>query len=203
VVAGIFALLWLVVVLGGALLLTWTERVFADAQEAVIGVVFVLAATGGILLLASNVHGGEHLRDLLVGQILWVQPSRLLWVAIVYAAILALWFGFARRMPRAGFYALFAVAVTLSVQLVGLYLVFATLIVPPLATRRLRRGRLAVAWTIGVAGYTIGLVASTMWDLPSGAVIVWMLAVLAVVADLALRARSATMPASRRGPIQR
>ena len=63
--------------LGGALLLTWTERVFADVQEAVIGVVFVLAATGSVLLLASNVHGGEHLRDLLVGQILWAQPSRL------------------------------------------------------------------------------------------------------------------------------
>ena len=63
--------------LGGALLLTWTERIWPDVQEAVIGVVFVLGATGGVLLLASNVHGGEHLRDLLVGQILWVQPSRL------------------------------------------------------------------------------------------------------------------------------
>src|SRR6059058_4662774 len=69
----------LVAALGGALLLTWTERVFADVQEAVIGVVFILAATGGVLLLASNVHGGEHLRDLLVGQILWVQPHWLAW----------------------------------------------------------------------------------------------------------------------------
>ena len=128
--------------LGGALLLTWTERVFADVQEAVIGVVFVLAATGSVLLLASNVHGGEHLRDLLVGQILWAQPTRLLWVAIVYAGILALWFGVGDRLGRAGFYALFAVAVTLSVQLVGLYLVFATLIVPPLATRRMTTHRL-------------------------------------------------------------
>src|SRR5215218_3340120 len=60
--------------LTGALLLTWTERRWPDVQEAVIGVVFVLAATGGLLLLASNVRGGEHLRDLLVGQILWVRP---------------------------------------------------------------------------------------------------------------------------------
>src|SRR6058998_3498594 len=71
--------------LGGALLLTWTERVWPDVQEAVIGVVFVLGATGGVLLLASNVHGSEHLRDLLVGQILWAQPMRLVWAAIVYA----------------------------------------------------------------------------------------------------------------------
>src|SRR5213083_428013 len=79
--------------LAGALLLTWTERIWPDVQEAVIGVVFVLGATGSVLLLASNAHGSEHLRDLLVGQILWAQPSRLIWAAIVYAIVLALWFG--------------------------------------------------------------------------------------------------------------
>jgi zinc/manganese transport system permease protein len=170
--------------LGGALLLTWTERVFADVQEAVIGVVFVLAATGGVLLLASNVHGGEHLRDLLVGQILWAQPTRLLWVAIVYAGILALWFGVGDRLGRAGFYALFAVAVTLSVQLVGLYLVFATLIVPPLATRRMTRNRLLAAWALGATGYAGGLLLSTTADLPSGPMIVWVLAALAIAVEL-------------------
>jgi len=76
-----------------------------------------------------------------------------------------------------GFYVLFALAVTVSVQLVGLYLVFATLIVPPLATRRMARGRLAAAWTIGVVGYAGGLLVSTATDLPSGAVIVWSLVV--------------------------
>ncbi len=170
--------------LGGALLLTWTERVFADVQEAVIGVVFILAATGSVLLLASNVHGGEHLRDLLVGQILWAQPTRLVWVAVVYAGILALWFGLGERIGRAGFYVLFAVAVTLSVQLVGLYLVFATLIVPPLATRRMRKHRLPAAWALGAAGYTGGLVLSTMADLPSGPMIVWVLAALAITVEL-------------------
>src|SRR5215467_4328515 len=134
----------LVAALGGALLQTWTERIWPEVQEAVIGVVFVLAATGSVLLLASNVHGSEHLRDLLVGQILWAQPSRLGWTALLYAAVLALWFGFSERMGRMGFYVLFALAVTASVQLVGLYLVFATLIVPPLATRAMRRARL---WT--------------------------------------------------------
>jgi len=166
--------------LAGALLLTWTERVWPDVQEAVIGVVFVLGATGSVLLLASNVHGSEHLRDLLVGQILWAQPSRLLWAALVYAAILFLWFGWKERLGRTGFYVLFALAVTVSVQLVGLYLVFATLIVPPLATRKMVRRRLAAAWSIGVAGYAAGLVASTALDLPSGPVIVWMLVILSL-----------------------
>ena len=145
--------------LAGALLLTWTERIWPDVQEAVIGVTFVLGATGSVLLLASNVHGSEHLRDLLVGQILWAQPTRLVWAAAVYAVILALWFGARERLGQVGFYALFAVAVTVSVQLVGLYLVFATLIVPPLATRRMTRRRLAAAWSLGLAGYAVGLVA--------------------------------------------
>jgi zinc/manganese transport system permease protein len=171
----------LVAALGGALLLTWTERNWPDVQEAVIGVVFVLAATGGVLLLASNVHGSEHLRDLLVGQILWVQPSRLLWAAAVYALVLFAWFGFREHLGRTGFYALFALAVTVSVQLVGLYLVFATLIVPPLATRRATRLRHAAAWTLGLAGYASGLLLSTAFDLPTGPVIVWMLVVLGLI----------------------
>jgi zinc/manganese transport system permease protein len=170
----------LLAALGGALLLTWTERVWPEVQEAVIGVVFVLAATGSVLLLASNVHGSEHLRDLLVGQILWVNARWLLWTAIVYAVILALWFGAAERIGRVGFYILFALAVTVSVQLVGVYLVFATLIVPPLATRRMIRGRLMASWGLGVAGYVAGLLLSTAADLPTGPTIVWTLVVLAL-----------------------
>jgi zinc/manganese transport system permease protein len=167
--------------LAAALLLTWTERIWPDVQEAVIGVTFVLAATGSVLLLASNVHGSEHLRDLLVGQILWVQPARLLWVAAAYGVILILWFAARGRLGQLGFYALFAVAVTLSVQLVGLYLVFATLIVSPLATRRMARRRLPAAWLLGVAGYATGLVLSTAFDLPTGPVIVWVLVALALL----------------------
>jgi zinc/manganese transport system permease protein len=167
--------------LAGALLLTWTERVWPEVQEAVIGVTFVLAATGSVLLLASNVHGSEHLRDLLVGQILWVQPARLLWVAAAYGLILILWFAARERLGQIGFYALFAVAVTLSVQLVGLYLVFATLIVPPLATRRMARRRLPAAWLLSITAYATGLMLSAALDLPTGPVIVWVLVALALV----------------------
>ena len=183
----------LIAALLGALLLTWTERWWPEVQEAVIGVVFVLAATGGILLLAGNAHGGEHLRDLLVGQILWVQPTQLMTVAVIYAGILAVWFGLRARLGRTGFYLLFACAVTLSVQLVGLYLVFATLIVPPLSTRQLGRHRLLVAWALAAAGYAVGLMVSTALDLPSGAVIVWSL----VAVGLAYYATSAQLKRAR------
>jgi len=166
--------------LGCALVLTWTERRWPEVQEAAIGTVFVLAASIAVLLLAKNPHGGEHLKDLLVGQILWVGTAQLAVAALATAGLLALWFGLGARLGRAGFYAVFACAVTISVQLVGLYLVFATLIVPPLATRQMERGRLAASWTIGAAGYVVGLVVSTVTDIPSGPVIVWALVAVAL-----------------------
>lgn len=167
----------------GALLLTWTERRWPEVQEAQIGVLFVLAATAGILLLAKNPHGGEHLRDLLAGQILWVGFGQLWVPAILTVLILALWFGWRERLQRLGFYLLFALAVTVSVQLVGVYLVFASLIVPALGVRQhAERHRLPLAYAIGIGGYALGLVLSSVFDLPSGALIVWCLAVLAVIA---------------------
>lgn len=158
--------------LAGALLLTWTERRWPEVQEAIIGVVFVLASSIAILLLAHNPHGGEHLKELLAGQILWVEPARLAVDALIYSGVLALWFGLGERLGRVGFYVLFACVVTVSVQLVGLYLVFATLVVPALATYYSRGRRHLKAYAVGVCGYTLGLAASALADLPSGAMIV-------------------------------
>jgi zinc/manganese transport system permease protein len=162
----------------GALLLTWTEKKLPEQQEALIGVMFILAACAGILLLAGNPHGGEHLKDLLVGQILWVGTTQLLWLAGVSAVLVAaLWSGWVKRLGRFGLYAAFAIAVTASVQLVGVYLVFSSLIIPALATRA-QRGprRLVLAYALGALGYALGLALSALFDLPSGAVIVWTLA---------------------------
>jgi zinc/manganese transport system permease protein len=166
--------------LAGALFLTWTERRWPEVQEAVIGTTFVLGASGALLLLAANPHGAEHLKDLLVGQILWVDWTRLSLVAAVYAVILVLWFGLRERIGRVGFYLVFAAAVTVSVQLVGLYLVFTTLIVPALATHQVRRARLAICYALSASGYALGLLVSAALDLPSGAVIVWVMALLAI-----------------------
>ncbi len=172
--------------LAGAALLSWTERKAPEQQEALIGVMFILAACGGILLLAGNPHGGEHLKDLLVGQILWVNATQLAWLAGVSALFLvAMHLGWVRRLGRFGFYAAFALAVTASVQLVGVYLVFSSLIIPALATRALRgRRRHVAAYGVGALGYGLGLALSALLDLPSGAVIVWALAACAVVFTL-------------------
>jgi zinc/manganese transport system permease protein len=164
-----------------ALLLTWTERRWPEVQEAIIGVVFVLASSAAVLLLAKNPHGGEHLKDLLVGQILWVSPAQLLPVALIYGVLLALWFRLGARLGRIGFYAIFACSVTVSVQLVGLYLVFVTLVVPALATWYSRRHRLGKGYLIGALGYALGLIASLAADLPSGPMIVCAIVALGLV----------------------
>jgi zinc/manganese transport system permease protein len=168
--------------LAGAMLLTETERRWPEVQEALIGVLFVLSSCISILLLAGHPQGGEHLKDLLVGQVLWVGTAQLAVMAAVTAVVLVGWFGFGKRLGRAGFYVLFALAVTASVQLVGVYLVFASLIVPGLATRGLAgRRRLAVGLALGAAGYAAGLMMSAAWDLPPGAVIVCAMTAVAVV----------------------
>lgn len=172
--------------LAGALLLTFTEKRWPQVQEALIGVLFVLAASAGILLLADDPHGGEALRELLGGQILWVRFDQLGPTAALSAVVLAFWFGARGRLGHFGFYALFALAVTASVQLVGVYLVFASLIVPALgALAWPARLRLSVAYAVGGVAYGLGLVLSLHFDWPAGATIVLLLAVLAAGAALA------------------
>lgn len=175
----------------GALVLSRLDAKYGHHQESLIGVSFILAATAGILLLANNPHGGEHLRELLVGQILWVEWSQLLYAAIVSTVVLVIWFALQHRIGTTGFYILFAFAVTVSVQLVGVYLVFASLIIPALATASMATPRaMVIAVIIGVLGYASGLVVSALIDLPSGAVIVWSIAISAIVVTIVFRQTS-------------
>jgi zinc/manganese transport system permease protein len=180
-----------VAALAGGALLTWTDRKWPEYQEPLIGTLFVLAATGSLLLLANNPHGGEHLKDLLVGQILWVSMSQLIPVAALSGLLLAVMWFWRGRLSGLLFYGLFALAITASVQLVGVYLVFASLIVPALATAGIEGPRrLVLAYAIGALGYVTGLVLSAVFDLPSGAMIVWTLAGCGVAARLLMAVRN-------------
>ena len=165
--------------------LIWTEKHLAALQEAVIGVVFVVAASAEIVLLSYNPHGAEELKDLLVGQILWVLPSDLIPAAILYAIVIAFIIFIDLSRWRVLFYALFAVTVTASVQLVGVFLVFASLIIPALAVRGIRGSRaMACAYAVGLAGYALGLLSSALFDLPTGAAVVCALALVAALTGL-------------------
>jgi zinc/manganese transport system permease protein len=169
----------------GALFLHRMEKLSSTRQEAIIGVTFVAAACLALILMSHDPHGAEHLQDLLVGQILWTTWSGLAPLAGVTALVLAAWFGLNWRASSLGFYLLFAVTITASVQVVGIYLVFASLIVPALVSgERLLRGLL-----IGAAGYALGLIVSGLFDLPSGAAIV--LALVAVAGTVAMLKRDA------------
>ena len=172
----------------GALLLTWTERKRPEVQEALIGVLFVLASTAQILLLANNPHGGEELKDLLAGQILWVSTEQLVRAAVLTALFLVAWFRFRERLGTVGFYVVFSLMVTTSVQLVGVYLVFTTLIVPALAVyRHAQHRQLWLGYALGIASYVVGLAVSLVTDLPSSPVIVWAMALMGILLHLTAR----------------
>lgn len=165
----------------GVLLLNFTEQRWPQIQEALIGSLFVLASSGSILLLATNPHGGEQLKELLVGQILWVSYEQLIPVAILYALILGIWFTLSHRATSLHFYLLFALTITASVQLVGVYLVFATLILPALAIRNVSKFSIGYGYIIAATGYALGLILAASLDLPAGAMVVYSLAIMAIL----------------------
>ncbi len=177
----------------GAVFLHRMEKIAGPRQEAIIGVTFVAAACLTLILMSHDPHGAEHLQELLVGQILWTTWSGLVPLAVVTGLVLLAWYGLHWRTSPLGFYVLFAVTITASVQVVGIYLVFASLIVPALVSGTAtdsgeRRGRgKAIGLAIGVAGYALGLMASGLFDLPSGAAIVLALVMVAALTSLLQR----------------
>jgi len=173
----------------GVLLLSFTEHHWPKIQEALIGSLFVLASSGGILLLATNPSGGEQLKELLVGQILWVSYEQIIPVSILYSFILLFWFKFYQQTSSLYFYILFALTITASVQLIGIYLVFASLILPALAIRNIKKYSVGYGYFVGITGYLVGLVSAAMLDLPAGAVIVYSLAVIAFIIGLIIKSK--------------
>lgn len=177
----------------GALLFAATRRqggrVGQIPQEAIIGIVYAVAAALTVMALDRLPQGGDQIRQLLVGDILAVQGGEVARTAAVYAAIgivhwlarrplLALSFGRGRAGARAWdfvFYFTFGVVVTSSVRVAGVLLVFAYLIVPAVAGALVSdgiRGRLLVGWIVGFAVSVLGLSASYTYDLPPGAAVV-------------------------------
>jgi zinc/manganese transport system permease protein len=125
-----------------------------DIPEVLIGVLFGLIASPSIRLLADNPHVREHLKDLLVRQILWVDYPQPVPIVIVYALVLVAWFALGRRVPTIGFSLVFSIAITASVQL-------------------------ATALSIGLLAYCVGIGQSMLFDYPNGALILGAMALFA------------------------
>ncbi len=165
-----------------AFLFRWMEKVMPDEQEAAIGSCFIVAASVTLLLLANSPHGGEKLEHILSGQILFTSWANLTAFLPVYLLVAGLWLGYPKLRTGQGFFLLFALVVTASVQLLGVYVVFASLILPALAGRQ-ADGSYSL-WRAFVSGFLaviVGIWASTAADLPAGPFLVLCYAVSAAM----------------------
>ncbi len=163
-------------------------------QEAVIGIAYAVASAATILAMSKSTSQAEHLKDMLVGNILAVGWPEVEKTALLYGAIGAFHYIIRRkflaismnadRAEQEGlsvrswdfmFYASFGFVVTSSVAIAGVLLVFCYLIVPSVAAMLYadRIGpRLAIGWTMGTLVSALGVYLSLILDLPTGATIV-------------------------------
>ena len=182
-------------------------------QEAIIGICYAVASAASILAMSKATSESEHLKDMLVGNILAVSWPEVAETAALYASIGLFHYVFRKRflaisMDHEGavargvsvrvwdflFYASFGVVVTSSVAIAGVRLVFCYLIVPSVAAMLYAETvgrRLAIGWTMGTVVSAIGVYLSLVLDLPTGATIVVTfgvaLAVMAVLRPLIRR----------------
>lgn len=169
----------------------WATRI---PQEALIGVIYVVAAAAAILLIDRAPQGAEHLKQILTGNILLTGMETVTVIAPLYAAIGVAHWLLRARMASAGsfaweflFYATFGVVVTSSVAVAGVLLVFSFLIIPAaigvLYADTIGR-ELAIGWIAGTITSALGLAASFLLDLPTGATMVCMFGVSLALAGL-------------------
>jgi zinc/manganese transport system permease protein len=188
----------------GAAIFTLTRaRTHVVAQEALIGIVYVVAAAGAILMLSQSAGGNEELRRSLVGEILVVSPTEIWRTFLLYLGVGVVHYIFRQpfhmitydpqgavdrgmRVARWDFlfYALFGLVVTTYVHLAGVLLVFSYLITPVVCASLLvdhPRQRAVLGWLFATLGSGLGLYASYRFDLPTGAAIVCALGCLLLV----------------------
>jgi zinc/manganese transport system permease protein len=199
----------------GAGLFSWSRsnKKHAVPQEAIIGITFVVAAAGVILLLSRVAGGKEELEHLLTGDILNVTAAEVAQRAGLFVVLAALYAAFHRRFalissdPDAAFaqgmkvrlwdflfYAAFALVVVSFVRVAGVLLTFAYLIVPAVCGTMLAatwKGRLVIGWIIAALASLIGLGASYFLDLPTGAAIVCACGLLLVAVSVLAAVRPA------------
>ena len=202
----------LVFTLVGAAIFTMTRiHNHRVPQEALIGIVYVVTAALGILLLSRSPEGNEELRRTLIGEVLLVTPGQVLRTFALYAGIglvhffcrkkfLAISFD-AERVAAEGvsirwwdflFYAMFGWVVTSFVQIGGVLLVFSFLIVPAVCANFLVESfgaRLLIGWATATVASVAGLWISYTLDLPTGAAIVCTLGAALIATMIIARGR--------------
>jgi len=192
--------------------LTRVHRETRIPQEAIIGIVYAVSAAAAILVMSKAPQETEHLKDMLVGNILAVNWYTVIKTAILYALVGLFHFIFRRKFLAISlgsesinnvklwdflFYTSFGFVVTSSVAIAGVLLVFSYLIVPSVTAMLFSRSigkRLAIGWTMGALVTAAGILLSFRLDLPTGATIV-------CTFGLALLLMAAVWAVTRRGNI--
>ena len=192
----------------GAMLLTLIRGVARlVSQEALVGILYVVATAATILVIDRSPQGAEHVKKILIGSILTVDGAELAKLAALYAAIgLLHWFwrrpllAVSSETAPAGrsalavsiwdflFFLSFGIVVTSSVTTAGVLLVFTFLIVPAVIGFLYSssvRIVLAIAWTVGILASAAGIAGSYLLDLPTGAAMVAAFAIFLVLAGIA------------------
>ena len=161
--------------------------------EAIIGCIYVISAAAVLLVLTHNPYGAEQVQHSLAGRIFWVSGINLLMPACISLFFFLLLFCMPQLQQGWLFYPIFAVVVTISVDLVGVYLVFSSLIMPALGSIHIsgKKG-ISTACILGVIGYATGLTAACWFDLPGSASTVISLAVVCSVFRLITRKKYST-----------
>lgn len=166
--------------LAGGGLVWWLARRWPQQREALIGLVYIAAASASVVAVAFDPHGRERLTALLAADVLWAPWASVLFLAGGAALMMMVLVSRPALLQRdAVFYPLFALALSVVVQALGLYLVFALLIGPALWTRRgLSLGR---AIAVAAAACLGGLGLSWALDWPSGASVALALSALGLL----------------------
>ena len=154
------------------------EKHAKNYQEAIIGSAFICAASLTILIMSGDPHGGDEMKNILAGQILWVTWEKVFYFAPLFLCIAMIWM-YSKRQNGYLFYILFAVTIPFSVSLIGVYLVFASLILPALATTNEYKYRFLKGYSVSVIAFSLGLILSYYIDGPASPTIVIAMALIA------------------------
>lgn len=160
-----------------AIIFHFLEKKSGKYQEALIGCAFVLAASAGLLMVANSPHGSEEIKDILEGQILWTSWSHIRFVLPVFVVVFLIW-TILKNKRSFLFYPLFAITIPFSVSMIGVYLVFASLIFPALAVEKFHSYKVSLGIFVSLISYLVGLLASYLFDWPAGPAIVLSLSLI-------------------------
>ncbi|MFG1481720.1 metal ABC transporter permease [Halobacteriovorax sp. HFRX-2_2] len=167
------------------------------SQEVLIALVYAFASSAVILVVNMMAHGAEHIKEILIGKILWVTWADVIKTGVIYSIVATIHYIFRKQILRSTldknnssafwdfiFFSLFGVVITSSVGIAGILLVFSFLVVPALISTLLShsiRSQLLIGWGIGLVLSLLGMALSYFYDLPAGAIIVVVFTIVPIV----------------------